>query len=180
MGSELLLKTPLGKLELETGNWFENRTITFEKTALTILGINISTLEYQLVLQTSQPPDIVRSFEKDLLDGPHSFGREDVKEIADKINRNKNSFGFGGFHIVFDDSASTWSIKVTPSCEHRDKEFLKFELLINRDKRKRHLWEITVDADDDIWVSALVYVCLAAKHIHEEEEFINTMYMVHG
>lgn len=110
MSSELLLKTSFGTLEVESGNWYEIRKITFEKAALTILGINISTLDYELVLQNSQSPDIVRSFERNLLDEPHSFRCKDVKAIADKINLDKTFTVFNRFHIVLDDLASTWSI----------------------------------------------------------------------
>ena len=78
-------RTLFGNLEVETDGFYEVRVITFEEAALTISGINIRTISYQLEVQANLPPDTARSFEKYLLSEPHSFKREDVKEIEKKF-----------------------------------------------------------------------------------------------
>lgn len=182
MSSELILETPLGELKVKSVPCTETRTITFAKAALTISGVNVTTLEYIISLQDRQSPYIVRSFEKCLLDEPHNFECKDAKEIANRIadefDYNKNPVIFNEVRIVLDDSASTWSVTISPL--HKDKKSFKFQLIPDMNESKRCIWEIEVGAADDILVNAFAYVCLAAKHIHEEEEFITKMSLANG
>lgn len=181
MISELLLKTRFGKLNVEADNYHETRTMNFSKAALTISGLNISTLDYQLELQANLPPNTVRGFEKYLLDGPHSFGQKDVKEIVENFNLSKYFPKSYGAHFFPEDSEAIM-IAISPLCDGR--RAFSLEILDGRSViiDDGYSWEIDVGVDDDILVRALTYVCIVAKAAHNGKlpGFISKMNLVNG
>lgn len=128
MGYEILA-TPFGKLEITAEPWLETRTMTFEKNVLTIFGGNVSRLTYKLC-QITRLIYTARPFEKYLLGKPHSFVRENIPEMADRVNRGKAFFAFGGFQITLSHLAATWVIEATPSYNMGTRSLLNLNLLV--------------------------------------------------
>jgi hypothetical protein len=98
MGYEILA-TPFGKLEITAEPWLETRTMTFEKNVLTIFGGNVSRLTYKLC-QITRLIYTARPFEKYLLGKPHSFVRENILEMADRVNRGKAFLHLEDFRLL--------------------------------------------------------------------------------
>ncbi len=181
MNSNLLLETSFGKLEVEIYDSNESRTITFEEGSLTISGLNIRSLIYTSELQTNLQPFTARSFEKYLLGEARSFKRENAKEIVERFNLNNCFLPLSFLSFFLDDSATTWFAISTSS---NDKRLFKLEIWGDDAENidNCNFWEITVGEDSDILVSALEYVCLVAKAIHDGKlsDFIIKMNMVIG
>ncbi len=177
----LLLKTAFGEIKVDSDDFTDTRTMNFKKAALTISGLNIDTIDYQLELQANLPPNAVRNFEKHLLNGPHSFERKDVDGIVRNFSLSKYFPKAVGIHFFAEDSEAVM-IEISPSSEGKR----SFWLRIWDDKAEHidddHSWEIKVGADDDILGRALKYICTVAEAIRKGKLqcFISKMNMVNG
>ncbi|MBM6976446.1 hypothetical protein [Intestinimonas butyriciproducens] len=174
-------RTLFGNLEVETDGFYEVRVITFEEAALTISGINIRTISYQLEVQANLPPDTARSFEKYLLSEPHSFKREDVKEIEKKFYLSRYFPKSLGITFFLDDSSDIW-FAVSPSDAKKNTFIMELWDENAEDIDPSYSWEIKIGANEDILVKALEYVCLLTKAIHDIKlpNFINKMNLLNG
>lgn len=202
MSLEILLETPFGSLDVEADSFFEFRRILFQEPALTISGLTVQGLAYQGDRLTDQPPTVIREFEAYLLDGPHSFNQEDIKELVDKFKLSETFFRYhqgNSFssshkilfnlvnplfpdHVFPDISGSTFITSSYDSYNNKNGErFFMFEVYDDYTELNGS-WKIKAKGDSDAFVKALECVCLAAKAVHNGtlSRFISKMNVAHG